>query len=91
LELVEARPEALRLRVGMHLGEVLVLRRHDVIGHVVNVAARVTELTRGGQVLATGAVRDSARGLSGVSFGRLRRRRLKGVGESVPVCPVRRT
>jgi len=91
LELVDAPPEPLRLRVGIHLGEVLVLRHHDVIGHVVNVAARVTELARGGEVLATAAVRDSASGLSGVSFGRMRRRRLKGIGESVPVCRVRRS
>ncbi len=91
LELVEAPPGPLRLRIGLHVGEVLVLRHHDVIGQVVNVAARVTELARGGQVLATAAVRDSAHGLSGVSFGRVRRRRLKGVGESVPVCAVRRS
>jgi class 3 adenylate cyclase len=35
-----------------------VMRQHDVVGHVVNVAARVAESARGGEVLATG-VRDA--------------------------------
>ncbi|MGH9013107.1 MAG: adenylate/guanylate cyclase domain-containing protein [Acidimicrobiia bacterium] len=90
LELVEARREPLRLRVGLHLGEVLVMLHHDVVGHVVNVAARVAESARGGDVLATGAVRDAVGGLPGMSFGRPRRRAFKGIAESVPVYPVRR-
>jgi class 3 adenylate cyclase len=90
LELVEAPPKPLRLRIGLHVGEVLVLRNHDVVGHVVNVAARVAESARGGEVLATEAVRDASRQLHGVSFGRLRTRNIRGVGESVAVCPVRR-
>jgi class 3 adenylate cyclase len=90
LELVEAQRKPLRLRVGLHLGDVLVMRHHDVVGHVVNVAARVAESARGGEVLATGAVRDAVSGLPGVSFGRLRRRAFKGVAESVPVYPVHR-
>jgi adenylate cyclase len=88
LELVEARREPLRLRVGLHLGEVLVMRQHDVVGHVVNVAARVAESARGGEVLATGAVRDAVGRLPGVSFGRVRHRAFKGVAESVPIYPV---
>jgi adenylate cyclase len=87
--LVEARREPLRLRVGLHLGEVLVMRQHDVVGHAVNVAARVAESARGGEVLATGAVRDAVSRLPGVSFGRVRHRAFKGVAESVPVYPVR--
>jgi adenylate cyclase len=89
LELVEARREPLRLRVGLHLGEVLVMRQHDVVGHVVNVAARVAESARGSEVLATGAVRDAVVRLPGVSFGRVQHRAFKGVAESVPVYPVR--
>jgi class 3 adenylate cyclase len=69
---------------------VRVLRDRDVVGHVVNVAARVTESAHGGEVLATTVVRDQVRDLAGVSFGGVRRRTLKGVGESVRVCPAYR-
>jgi adenylate cyclase len=91
IELVEAHDEPLRMRAGMHTGEVLVMRNHDVIGHVVNVAARVVESARGGEVLATADVRDAVGPLPGVRFGRLRRRGFKGLDESVGVCPVHRS
>lgn len=90
LELVDAQPEPLRLRVGLHTGEVLVLRYHDVVGHVVNVGARVAESARGGEVLATEAVTAEIGELPGVQFGRLRRRALKGLDEPVRVCAVSR-
>jgi len=90
LELVETAPDPLRLRVGVHVGEVLVMRYHDVVGHVVNVSARVTESARGGEVLATEAVRDATGPMEGVAYGRLRRRTLKGISEVVRVSPVTR-
>ena len=55
-----------------------------------NTAARVTEAARGGEVLATAGIRDEVGELPGVSFGRLRHRKLKGIDERVRVCPVRR-
>jgi adenylate cyclase len=86
LELITAEPGPLRLRAGVHLGEVLVVP-DDVIGHVVNVAARVTELARGGQVLATAEVRDAiGPDLDSVRFSRVRRRSLKGLDAPVGVC-----
>jgi adenylate cyclase len=90
LELIEARPAPLRQRIGMHYGEVHVGRDHDVVGNVVNTAARVAETARGGEVLATAAIRDEVGELPGVSFGRLRHRKLKGIDERVRVCPIRR-
>jgi adenylate cyclase len=90
LELIDAQPSPLRLRIGMHHGEVHVRRDHDVVGHVVNTAARVAEAAHGGEVLATAAIRDQVGDLPSVSFGRLRRRKLKGIGSPVRVCPVRR-
>jgi adenylate cyclase len=87
LELVGSNPEPLRLRAGVHMGEV-VATRDDVIGHVVNVAARVTESARGGEVLATAAVRLAVAELTSVRFGRLRRKTYKGVGEPVRICSV---
>ena len=88
LELVEAATP-LRLRAGVHVGDVVV-RRDDVLGHVVNVSARVTESAKGGQVLVTGDVRDAVGELHGVRFGRARRRRFHGIDQSVLVCPANR-
>ena len=87
IELVDVAPEPLRMRAGVHLGEAVVTR-DDLIGHVVNVAARVTEAAKGGEVLATTDVRAAVGELSRVTFGRARRVRLKGVSEVVRVCSV---
>jgi adenylate cyclase len=90
LELVEVPPEPLRLRAGVHAGEAVVTP-DDLIGHDVNVAARVAAAAKGGQVLATTAVRESVGELRGADFGRARRRSFKGVGEAISVCPVTRS
>ena len=91
LELIEAQPAELRLRAGVHTGEAQVTQ-DDLIGHDVNVAARVAASARGGQVLATVTVRDAVGdSLRGVEFGRARRRTFKGVGETISVCPVQRS
>jgi adenylate cyclase len=87
LELVEVEPGPLRLRAGVHTGEAAVTP-DDLIGHDVNVAARVAAVARGGQVLATTAVRDEVGDLRGITFGRARRRSFKGVEQAVLVCPV---
>jgi len=89
LELVASQPAPLQLRAGVHVGEVIA-SGSDVIGHVVNIAARVTELARGGQVLVTADVRDQvAAELGRVDFTRSRRRHLKGIDIAVPVCQAR--
>jgi adenylate cyclase len=88
LELVEV-PCELRLRAGVHAGEAVVTA-DDLIGHDVNIAARVAASADGGQVLATVAVRDEVGELRGVTFGRARRKAFKGVGEAISVCPVTR-
>lgn len=90
LELVEGPPEELRLRAGVHAGEAVVTA-DDLIGHDVNVAARVAAAAKGGQVLATVAVRDAVGDLRGAAFGRARRRSFKGVEHAVQVCTVQRS
>ena len=88
LELVDAAPEPLQLRAGAHIGEVMVIR-DDVVGQVVNVAARVAEAAKGGEVLLTSDLCDAIDdGLPGISFGRRRRRRFKGVDEPIRVSVV---
>ena len=84
LELLDTAPSPLRLRAGVHCGEVVVTR-DDVIGHVVNVAARVTEAADGGEVLVTEAAAESAGVLRGITLSRGRRRHFKGVDEPVKV------
>ncbi len=90
LEITETNDTGLRLRVGLHHGEVVLLG-DDVIGHDVNLAARVADSAKGGEILATTDVR-AAVGIvpAGITFGRARRRTFKGVDGSVMVCPVRR-
>lgn len=87
LELVEAQPLPLRLRAGVHWGEAAATA-DDLIGHDVNVAARVAAAAKGGQVLATQPVRDAVGEMRGISFGRARRKSFKGVGEPVVVSAV---
>ncbi len=89
LEISEADHGALRLRAGIHHGEA-VLHGNDLVGHDVNLAARVADSAKGGENLATIAVRAAVGPVTGVEFGRARRRSFKGVSESVSVCPVTR-
>ncbi|CAN5502537.1 hypothetical protein BH10ACT1_BH10ACT1_41790 [soil metagenome] len=88
LELVEAIDHPLRLRAGLHLGEAVVTR-DDLFGHVVNVAARITEQATGHMVLASVDVREAVAPLPGVRFGRARRTRLKGV-DAMSLCRIER-
>ena len=87
VDLLATAPEPLRLRAGVHCGEAVVTQG-DLVGMAVNIAARITEIAKGGEVLVSGDVRESAGGVAGLRFGRTRARRLKGVGDKVPVCPV---
>lgn len=85
VELTYAAPPPLKLRAGVHVGEVIV-SADDVIGHAVNIAARVTETARGGSVAATQEAVDAAGPTPGVRVkGKSRARRLKGIAEKVAV------
>ena len=88
LELVGTGPGTLRVRAGGHIGEVVVTR-DDLIGHAVNVAARVTEAATGGQVLVTDELAVAAGPIPSVTYGRGRSRRLKGVSDKVVLHEVR--
>ncbi|HWD54379.1 MAG TPA: adenylate/guanylate cyclase domain-containing protein [Acidimicrobiales bacterium] len=89
LDLLASAPDPLRLRAGVHVGEVAVTK-NDVVGHMVNVAARVCETAKGGQVLATAEVVEAAgSALSDVRVGRMKSRRMRGVKTPVRLCEVR--
>lgn len=87
LDLLQTAPPPLRLRAGAHMGEA-VTTKGDVVGHVVNVAARVCETAKGGQVLVSLEVREAVGDIAEVHFGRVKSRRMKGVKTPVGVCEV---
>ena len=87
LALLDSAPAPLRLRAGVHMGAAVVTKQ-DVVGHVVNVAARVCETAKGGQVLVSAAVFDAAAPTPEVRFGKVKARRMKGVKTPVGVCEV---
>lgn len=86
-ELLDASPHPLRVRAGLHVGEAVV-SRDDVVGHVVNIAARVTETAKGNQVLATAQTAEAAGAIPGAEIRKMRSRRLKGISEKVDVYEV---
>ncbi|MGD9978958.1 MAG: adenylate/guanylate cyclase domain-containing protein [Hyphomonadaceae bacterium] len=65
--------DATRVRVGLHLGEVLDGKDGDVLGHGVNIAARLQVLAAPGGAIVSKAVQTQARGVE--QFG------LKPLGE----------
>jgi adenylate cyclase len=83
--LIGTAPAPLRLRAGVHVGDAIV-STDDVIGHAVNVAARVAETASGGSVLATQEAVEAAGPTQGVQVkGKPRARRFKGIAERVVI------
>ena len=87
VDLVEAAPGPLRLRAGAHLG-LVVASDTDLVGHVVNVAARVTDLAAGGMSMVTTEVRDAAGRLPRIVFADAESHVVHGLEEPVDVCEV---
>jgi WD40 repeat protein/class 3 adenylate cyclase/tRNA A-37 threonylcarbamoyl transferase component Bud32 len=101
----QVRPD-LRVRMGIHLGEVIVNEDtgagpvRDVLGMQVDLAARITALASGGQILTTRGVFDNARqmlkgqllsgvgALAWISHGPYL---LKGFEEAQEICEVGET
>lgn len=80
-----ARDRALGVRVGMHTGSA-VRRGDDWFGSAINVASRIADLARAGEVIMSSATRDAA--ASSALPGQLRsrgRRNLKHVRDPVEV------
>ena len=88
LELRETAP--LRLRAGVHRGRVNVTADDDIVGHVVNVAARVCAAARSGEILVTDAVRVDIVAISCLDFDGPAMCRFKGIKELVPVSSTKR-
>jgi len=72
------------VRVGMHHGPAIA-RQGDWFGATVNLAARVTAVAAGGEVLVTGAVRERVGNLRGVAFESRGEHRVRNVTAPVPL------
>lgn len=64
--------------IGLHAGQV-VFQQGDYFGQTVNVAARIGEYARPGEVLVSQDVLDASRGVAGVAFREIGPVELKGV------------
>ena len=60
--LTRAPADAPPIRIGMHVGEIAVAESGDLLGHGVNVAARLEALAQPGMALVSRAVADLVRG-----------------------------
>ena len=76
-----------RIRAGLHAGEAI---RHDddFFGRTVVIAARISELALGGEILASDLVYQLARGLGTFIFGEPRTAMLKGIAGEIELRPV---
>ena len=72
------------VRIGMHSGPATA-RGGDWFGATVNLAARVSGIAGGGEVLVTGATRNGAAGLSDIEFRHHGEQRFRNVNEPVEV------
>jgi class 3 adenylate cyclase len=88
VELAGLAAGPLRVRVGAHNGEV-VTAENDLFGHVVNVAARITDLAAGGESLVTTSLRDVAGTISGVEFDQPNTTYLRGIEDPYDLCRAR--
>lgn len=77
----------IRIRMGLHAGETI-RRDDDFYGRTVVIAARISSLALGGEILASDLVYALARGLGTFRFGERRAAALKGLEGSFDVYPV---
>lgn len=75
-------------RMGVHAGPIL-FQEGDYFGRTVNVAARIAEYARSGEVLVSGAVVEAAQA-SGIIFSPIGAVELKGVSEVMELHSARR-
>lgn len=86
-DLPPAGGQMLAIRVGFHCGPVL-MENGDVFGDAVNLAARMTDVARGGQIIASRSSIDSLPPLMRQAMRELPAVSVKGKAEPVRVCEV---
>jgi adenylate cyclase len=80
--------DAVRIRIGLHTGEAIVDDSGDLFGKHIIVAARIANLASGGQILASGVVREIASSRGDIEFGPAQEVELKGIDGAYPVHDV---
>ncbi|MBV9952677.1 MAG: adenylate/guanylate cyclase domain-containing protein [Acidimicrobiia bacterium] len=85
-----SRPaDSLRVRVGIHTGEVTIAEDGDVFGRHVILASRIAGAARGGEILASALVHELLEPHAEFVFAAPRRVELKGLDGAQLVHPVR--
>src|SRR5689334_7188237 len=80
-----ASAETPAVRVGVHLGEVFLTEGGDMLGHGVNIAARIQQMATPGAVLVSADVKRSVRGDLGARLMPRGSVRLDKMEETLPV------
>jgi adenylate cyclase len=88
-ETLHAQPDGLRLRIGVHQGEV-VAEGDDLLGDGVIIATRLEPLAEPGGICISGRVREDAAGKLALELEDLGTPALKNIAALVPVFRVRR-
>jgi class 3 adenylate cyclase len=79
-----AQPErAVRIRIGMHTGEVLADADGDLFGQHVVVAARVANLAAGGEIVVSSLTKEIVASRGDIEFDPPRQVHLKGIGDAM--------
>jgi class 3 adenylate cyclase len=87
-EYMEQHPErGVRIRIGVHTGEVMV-EQGDIFGRHVMQAARVANLAHGGEILVSSLVKEIASARGDLKFGEGRTVALKGIEGEHTVYPL---
>lgn len=77
-----AYPETgVRVRIGLHTGEVILTDDGDLFGRHVIMAARIAGQATGGQILVSGLVRQITEGGGDLPYGEAMPTQLKGLGD----------
>jgi class 3 adenylate cyclase len=80
--------EPLRVRIGLHTGNVLKTEEEDYLGRAVVLAARITGRARGGEILVSQTLRDYTEHVGGWRYGRPAELSLKGLSDPERVHPL---
>ena len=83
----EAAEEPLRIRIGLHTGE-MIQDAGDFYGKHVNLASRIADQARGGEILVSSLLRELTESAGDIAFGEGREVELMGLSDSQRVFSV---
>jgi len=78
----------LELRIGIHLGEVIVEEDKDIYGDDVNIAARLEEIAEPGHVFVSKPVYDQVVKKTSIQFARVGAERVKNISDPIEVYSI---